>query len=575
MFSNKNKTLQILNLKDDSKNDNKIIYNLKKVYTSDTSETKTKKIFESNNIKDKLYLNEMDKKVFKKNNPNTNNNISYLIQNKTNNNNRNKNIKNISKIKNTNNSSDFLNKSILTTSNSEIKYGNKLNSNSKNNFLITQINSKLNNNKDKDIEHILRTKTEESSESTSNKYSNISKFDEQNLNFKQKEKLKKLKYLIFNFDRKQKTIGQNKNNLIVNFDKRKKINFCREKKLNKYTPSIHYNKDNLLLNKKFILNTYNTAEDDKISNSLQIKEIKSKLKTDCTNQDNNNIISNEIPRTYDEKETRLKLISKYNLNNIFITNDDNSTLTQKNNLYNKYNSSTCNHYHFHKNAKDYLQIYKKRCKSSFRPNKYTVFNVSKIIKEDYNKAFFPLTHRLITESNIINKEISKERKLDKLLDCFGQQDMKNIKIVKKPIDYKKIRKDLNLYNLNSYLNETNIVLKGAKNVEKLLTNKREKNLVRSAAQKVINEDILVNNYFDFDETLSIKLRRLFERKLFKKFAGDTVLSKNNMKIKKKEKTDGEIFYKILKGDIENFFDIKSLQHLIYKYKTLKRGKKHL
>ena len=90
-----------------------------------------------------------------------------------------------------------------------------------------------------------------------------------------------------------------------------------------------------------------------------------------------------MPRTYDEKETRLKLISKYNLNNIFITNDDNSTLTQKNNLYNKYNSSTCNHYHFHKNAKDYLQIYKKRCKSSFRPNKYTVFNVSKIIKEDY------------------------------------------------------------------------------------------------------------------------------------------------------------------------------------------------
>ena len=36
MFSNKNKTLQILNLKDDSKNDNKIIYNLKKVYNLDT-----------------------------------------------------------------------------------------------------------------------------------------------------------------------------------------------------------------------------------------------------------------------------------------------------------------------------------------------------------------------------------------------------------------------------------------------------------------------------------------------------------------------------------------------------------
>ena len=579
MFSYKNKKLQILNLKDESKNDSKNIYNLKKLYPSDNSEIKTKKIFEKKSTKDKLYINEIEKKYLKKNNTNTNNNKSLSIKNNSNNNkNINKNTQNFSKIKCSNNSSDYLNKSILTTSNSEIKYGNKFNSNSqnysKNKLLITQINSKLNN-KDKDMENILRKNTEESSES-SNKYNNISKFDEQNLNFKQKEKLKQLKYLIFNYDRKQKTIGQNNNNLMINFNKRNKINFCREKKLNKYIPTINYNKNNLILKKKFILNNYNSAEDDKISNYFQIKDIKSKLSNDYTNQYNNYIISTETPRAINEKEIRLNLISKYNLNNIFLTNDDNNALAQKNNnLYKSYNSSTCNHYHYKNKKKDYFQIYSKRCKSSFRPNKYTIFNVSKVIKEDYNKALFPLTIRLITESNIIDREISNERKIGKYLDCFGEQDMKNIKIVKKPIDFKKIRKDLNLYNMNSYLNETNIVMKGAKKVEKLLTTKREINLARSIAQKIINEDILVNNYFDFDETLSIKLRRLFERKLFKKFAGDTVLSKNNMKIKKKEKTDGEIFYKILKGDIENFFDIKTLKNLIYKYKTIKRGKKKL
>ena len=580
MFSYKNKKIQILKLKDGSKNDRKILYNLKKLYTSDTPEAKTKKKFEKNNTNDKLYLNEINKKDLYKNN--TNNNISFLMKNNIKNNkNMIKHNKNLSKIKYSNNSSDILNKSILTTSNSEIKYRNKLKLNSKNfsknNIIVTQINSKLNNYKDKDIKNLLKTKTEESGES-SNKYSSFSKFDEQNLNFKQKEKLKKLKYLIFNYDRKQKTIGQNKNDLIINYDKGKKINFCREKKLNKYLTSINYNKNNLFLNKKkFILKTYNSVEDDKISNSFQIKEIKSKNKNEYSSQYNNNIIPNKTPRTTNEKETRLKLISKYNLNNIFITNDDNNTLTQKNNnLYKTYNLSKCNHhYHLHKNEKYYLQIYKKRCKSSFRPNKYTIFNISKIIKEDYNKAFFPLTHRLITESKIINKEISKERKIDKLFDYFGEQDMKNIKIIKKPIDFIKIKKDLNLYNLNSYLNETNIVLKGAKNVEKLLTTKREINLARTVAQRVINEDILSNNYFNYDETLSIKLRRLFERKLFKKFAGDTVLSKNYMKDKKKNKTDNEIFYKILKGDIENYFDIKSLRHLIYKYKTLKRGRKKL
>ena len=240
-----------------------------------------------------------------------------------------------------------------------------------------------------------------------------------------------------------------------------------------------------------------------------------------------------------------------------------------NNLYKRSQSSKNNTYH-NKNhkEKDWLKLYKKRCKSSYKPNKYSNINISKNIKEDYSKAIFPLTERLITESNIINDEISKEKINQQLLDYFGNEEMKKNKINKNPIDLKKIRKDMNLYNINSYFNEENIVYKGTKRIEKLLTSKRQVKLARMVAQKVINEDILVNNYFDFDATYNIRLKRLIERRLYTKFAGETAFSKNKMKNNKKQKTDSERLFKILKGGLENYFDKKSLQYLIFKLKAI-------
>ena len=41
-----------------------------------------------------------------------------------------------------------------------------------------------------------------------------------------------------------------------------------------------------------------------------------------------------------------------------------------------------------------------------------------------------------------------------------------------------------------------------------------------------------------------------------------------MKINKKQKTDREKLFKILKGGLENYFDKKSLQYLIFKYKAI-------
>ena len=576
MLSYKKEKIPLIKIEDDSNNNNKNKYDFKKFYISENKiKSNLKKIYE----KDKSNLNGNEKLNLSKK---TNSNHNIIINLKQNNSilkkNANQNIENISKNKYSNNSSDLLNKSILTTSNSEIKYGKKINLNSNNfhktNYLITNINDNMHNNNSKKLETEYRIKTEEKNESNDSN-SKDSQIEERILNYKQMEKLKKLKYLIFTFDRKEKTIGKNSNNVILNEEKGKTINFCRESKINKFIPSFRYNKNNIYLNKKLILkNNNNYNKDSLISNSLRLKILEYNNRNVFSKK--NKKLSNETPRTTSIGEkARIKLISKYNLNNAFITNEN--ILNKDFNLNKRIRSSigNQNEKQKQKKEKDFFKFCEKRCKSSHKINKYSIFNFSKILKDEYSKTLLPMTKRLITESNKINHQISKERKDEKLMDYFGEDEMKNIKINKKPLDLKKIRKGINLYNVKSYFNETNIIKKGTKRIEKLLTSKKEVNLARSVAQKVINEDILLNNYFDFDATYNIRMKRLIERRLYTKFAGFTALTKKNMKIDKNKKTDRERLLKILKKGIENYSDKKSLKYLMFKCKAIniKRGKK--
>ena len=256
MFSYKNKKKLETN-SNQANNKKKINFNLNNISSLDDKfKNKIKYSIENS----KSFIDYKDKIDIKRNDISNN---TFKINTKKNNLKNGKNIKqNIekySKIKYSNNSSDLLNKSILTASNSENKYGKKSFISSMNytqsNFLITQINDKLNNNKDK-FENDFRINTEREKEINFNdnlfiEYENENK----KLNFKQKEKLKKLKYLIFCFDRKQKTIGQN-NNILINLERGQNINFCREKKLNKYIPTITYDKNNKYFNKNINLKIF-------------------------------------------------------------------------------------------------------------------------------------------------------------------------------------------------------------------------------------------------------------------------------------------------------------------------------
>ena len=166
MFSNKNKKVE--NLKEKAKTLLKLDYK-----------------FKSNNNKINKFENSKSSQDYS--------DKSNLIRN---NNNKNNN-KRFSKITN-NNSSYFQNKSI-TTSNSERKYRKKIGQIyntyskdiSKNHFLIKQINKKLFNGNNKKIKYDFKIKTKEKNQKMN--YILSKDLDEDEMNLKQKEKLKQLK----------------------------------------------------------------------------------------------------------------------------------------------------------------------------------------------------------------------------------------------------------------------------------------------------------------------------------------------------------------------------------------------
>ena len=427
---------------------------------------------------------------------------------------------------------------------------------------------------DRELDNAFRIKSAEKNSIYKKKYMAYLK-DE--LNFKQKEKLKKLKYLFFWLETKQKTIGRN-NKEIFNLEKGKKINFCRSKNANKYIPSVNYNKTNLFYNKKYdlildnlhtnkkhnqgVINEYNS----KYFNRQQSSSFEKKT-IDSKNRNSKESLTIRTSKTIrDEKENVSdKKSGEKQLENTIFTDNDFSPKNSKN-ISEKNYSSINNYYRVGK----FIKKNEKRCRSSYRIKKYSNENYSKILKRGYNKLLFPLTQRLISESNLLSEQLSSERKNEKYLDRFGDEDLRKHKLKQKKnakVDLNKIINDFELYNTKSYINETNIVLKGVKRIEKLLTNQKEINFARHVAQKVINEDILANNYFDYDATYNVRLKQISERKLFSKFAGDTALSKNMMKLQNKKKSEKDKLFKLLKGGLENFFDKKSLEFMIFKHKV--------
>ena len=479
-----------------------------------------------------------------------------------------------------------LNESNMTSNNKKRKYEIKLD---KNKYRISYKNKKIkfHNNIDKELNNAFKLRLKEKKDSMRSFRKKFETLNDKSLNLKQQEKLKNLKNLLFWIERKQKTIGSH-NKEIINLDNSKKLNFIRSKNLNQYVPSVNYNKNNLYYNKKYDLildnieqkipNNTNNDFYNVNSNSFDMKFFSNeKLRKNSSKK----VISKEKKEGKKVGKTKkLKLKEKILNKNIIKNEEEKKDISFKNKDNNKNEEKekekdkdkqrkySLSNFHIIKGKEVEINESdkKKRSKSS-----YKIRNYSKNLKDEYIKTLLPLTQRLITESNFINEQISTERKNDRCYDHFGEENEKEVKKnkikYKKPVDLNKIRESIKLYNTKSYIDEENIVFKGVKRIEKLLTNKKEVHLARSIAQRVINEDILTHNYYNYDATYNVRLKQLGERKLFSKFAGDTAATKKKMGNKKTQKTESQKLFKLVKGNLDNFFDKKSLEFLIFKYKV--------
>lgn len=488
--------------------------------------------------------------------------------------------KNTTKIENNSKKKSFnslnLNESNITSKNTKRKVDIQID---RNKYIISNKNKKIkfHNNIDRELNNAFRLRLKEKKDSMRIFRKKFETLNDKSLNLKQQEKLKNLKNLLFWIERKQKTIGSY-NKEIINLDNSKKLNFIRSKNMNQYVPSVNYNKNNLYYNKKYDLildnldqKTPNNTNNDFYnvnSNSFDMKFFSTeKLKIKPSKKE----ISKDNKK---EGTKKLKLKIKDKILNYNILNDeDDKRNTSPRDLSNNKDDNkrkySISNYYIKSGKEIEINEYekKKRCKSS----SYKLKNYPKNLKDEFSKTLLPLTQRLIAESNFINDQISTERKNDKCYDHFGEENSKEIKKnkikYKKAVDFNKIREEIQLYNTKSYIDEENIVLKGVKRIEKLLNNKKEVHLARSIAQRVINEDILTHNYFNYDATYNVRLKQLGERKLYSKFLGDTVASKNKMGSKKRQKTESQKMFKLVKGSLDNFFDKKSLEFLIFKYKV--------
>ena len=404
----------------------------------------------------------------------------------------------------------------------------------------------------------------------------------------QQKKLKDLETLLKYIDKQDEIPSSNNNKsnhhkpqVILTYSTRQNYSNNREHRLNTiYQPSISYNKNNLFFEKKYSL----------IFDKLKHKN-KENYTIDEENKDNNNPQKNDfnefnnVSSLNSIRSTSMKsfggighnLCSNKNINNN--NNSKKNIFVKRNNNHDNTNSTTW--------TNNTNSIFKPKTKYSSKTNKYND-------QESYNNSFFsniypnnnnsepirlkssdqkklknktkdkivPLVNELITEGDEIDNEI---RLKVKSLNGLNASDVTAYnKRHKNHLNVAKIRKSHNLYNVNPIINEENILLNNAKKVGKTLTN-RQKTFLYKVARTVIREDTLANKFVDCDHSLMFKLNFLNERR---KNRSKFFMIKDNQHIKS-QKSEIQKLFKVMKHNLPNYCSLRSLQSLIYKYRTLR------
>ena len=331
---------------------------------------------------------------------------------------------------------------------------------------------------------------------------------------------------------------------LFNNNNNKNINIYKAKNNNIY---IYNNKESP--NQKIIRNNFYTLSDDnKHSNYLK-----------TTNSINNNIsnyINSSRPQTSitsKSNKTKIKLSPKNETIDIFETStislSDNININNINNLKNLNNSKKT---------------------SNFSKIQNFPINLSIKYRNDNAKILYEILSETLEKSQKIKKilefnSLLKEKENEKM----EEQKLKDL-LKKKTTDIDLLVKELNLYYDEPKINLEELVVNNALSLRKHLQNDKQFRIMNKVANKVIVEDKILSNEEFIEDSVAKKLRKRIKTKSDKEFEfliEKRKYLKNKMK-KYKGKTETDFIRGLMKNDIFDFDNFKSLEEMIFKYRAM-------
>lgn len=360
------------------------------------------------------------------------------------------------------------------------------------------------------------------SSNTSNKYINKNKF----LKKKKLYKINSDGYNILYHRNKNKSPYKSKNNNIYTYNNKYNKN---NKNKNFIRNNIYSLSDNNKKNDKYSLKKNNFIKNNNISNFIN----SSRPQTSVTSKSNKTKIklSSQNETTDIGETSSVSLISDINNLKTFSINKKGSYFIKNNNLSNNSNIKYRN-----ENKKKFVKILSETLKKSKKLNK--------ILKYD-------------EISKKMEEEKEKENRIKKL-------------IKKKKTNLNELIKELNLHYDEQKIDLEELVIKNVYNLKKHLQNIKQFRIMNKVANKVIDEDKILSKEVFLESSLAKQLKSRIKSKSEKEFAFLIEKRKNLKKkvLKYKEKKEMDIINGLMKNEVFDFDDIKSLEKMLYKYRTM-------
>ena len=323
-----------------------------------------------------------------------------------------------------------------------------------------------------------------------------------------------------------------------------KANIDKNKLINLYT--------NCKPNKNIIANNFNSLSDDKIfNNSKNIANLYNKKNINSRNWevDEKNLNSNNRPQI-----SLSNIITKIEENKKFAQNEtedmgETSTFSLNSNI----NS---------------LKLYKNSIKN-MTINNYS-HNLNKKFPKRNNKILIKMLSASLKKCkkfnndlkiNYINKEKEEEEKERGIIKHL---------IKKKKTDLPLLVKELNLNYKKYKIDLEELVTNNVYKLKRNLQNITQLKLLNKVANRVILEDKILSKEVILESALARKLKKRIKSKSeieFELTIKKRKELKNNL-LKNKEKNDDEQIKGYLMNEIPDFYDLKSLENMVKKYRTM-------